>query len=367
MLKKTVERGRTLLADGPASVILNTGKAEIFGLKLRTGEKVIIREGKRLPFFVKENSCFEISLGVGARANEVEGDSIPLSWSVAYTNVKDLPKRTGIVMVVGGADSGKSGFCTYLANRLMTDGCRVAILDEDLGQSDIGPPSTVAYATLTKPVTDLFDLVPESVFFVGATSPVSVQDKTVEAVCTLRNEVLRRNNIDYLIVNTDGWIMGDEARLFKSRLASELIPGIVFCLETPSEIPSSCPSLGDALAGFRQERVDSPVLVRERDVESRRSLRELGFAKYLEKARIKVVQLSHIKIEERKAQMLVAQGGAEDLLVALYDAQKHFLGIGVVRAVDYRRRAIKIFTAVDQNPAFITFGSVHLDENLREF
>jgi polynucleotide 5'-hydroxyl-kinase GRC3/NOL9 len=365
-LNRTVDRGKTLLVDGPAAVTFLSGKVEVFGFSLSQPRKIIIREGKRLPFHALEKTQLNLSLGAAASASEVEGDTIPSSWAAAYETVNTLEQKPTVVMVVGCVDSGKSSFCTYLTNRLVSDGRRVAILDEDLGQSDVGPPATVAYALVSKPVTDLFNLKPEGTVFVGSTSPMGVADKTIAAVASLKAEIAGKT-VDALVVNTDGWVTGDEALKFKRRLALAVQPEVAFCLEIPAAPASPCADLAKSLEGFSQECVTAPVAVRERDKERRRSLRELGFSKYLEGARTKVFPLSYLSVEGGKeASQFIARGGAEDLLVALYDAQKKFLGIGVLRAFDYDRKALKIQTAVTEKPASVVLGRTRLDEYFRE-
>jgi polynucleotide 5'-kinase involved in rRNA processing len=42
------------------------------------------------------------------------------------------------------------------------------------------------------------------------------------------------------------------------------------------------------------------------------------------------------------------------------------LGIGVVRSITYARKALRVYTSVEEKPAFAVFGRVRLDENLRE-
>jgi polynucleotide 5'-hydroxyl-kinase GRC3/NOL9 len=365
-MNKTVEKGKTLLVDGPASVTLLSGKVDVFGFQLGGVRKIIIREGKRLPFTVQEQASFDLALGADASVEEKEGSTIPPSWLAAYDALREIQKKPVVVLVVGGVDSGKTSFCTYLINRLVTEKFRVAILDEDLGQSDIGPPGTVAYAYVVKPVTDLFNLKPENLVFVGATSPSRAADKTVDAAASLKTEIAGKGNADFIVVNTDGWAISEEAIQFKSRLATALEPDVVFCLQNQNSIPSLCATLGDALAGFRQEVADSPIDVRERNRESRRNLRELGFAKYLENAKVKVFPLNYITVEGIEKNAFIRQRTAGNLLLALYDKQKRFLGIGVMRSVDYERKALKIQTSVSEKPVFVVLGKTRLDENLRE-
>ena len=363
-MKKTVEKGKTLLVDGPASVTVLSGKAEVFGFQISDARKIVIREGKRLPFTVQETASFDLALGGEAGVEEKEGSTIPQSWVAACNALHVTQKKPFVILVVGGVDSGKSSFCTYIVNRLVGDKRRVAVLDEDLGQSDVGPPCTVAYAYVAKPVTDLFNLKPAKVFFVGVNSPSEAVDRTIEGVAFLRAEIFADAHANFVVVNTDGWA-GEEAVQFKTRLAATLGPDIVFCLQG-DEAPSFCAALGDPLAEFRHERAESPVVVRERNGEKRRNLRELGYAKYLEGARVKVFALNYLTIEGEGSKALIKEGKAQNLLVALYDGQKRFLGIGILREVDYTRRAIKVFTSVAEKPAFVFFGKIRLDEYLHE-
>jgi polynucleotide 5'-hydroxyl-kinase GRC3/NOL9 len=363
-MNKTVDKGKTLLVNGPASVVLMAGKAEVFGFLLKDSRRIIIREGKRLPFWVLESTTFELALGKDAAATETEGDTIPRSWQTAAVVIREIQKKPAVVMVVGGVDSGKSSFCTYLANRLVSDQCRVAILDEDVGQSDIGPPCTVGYAVLSMPVTDLFTLKPENVVFVGVTSPSEATEKTIQAAAALKTEIQTKAQADYLIVNTDGWNAGEDAAKFKGRLAEALKPGLVFYLQPKGEL-SFLGTFRDAFAAFRTMEVEAPPVVRLRDKAKRKSIRELGFAKYLENSKLKVYPLTYICVEGSRKSSLMQQE-SENLLVGLLNAQRQFLGIGVIRGFDATRKTVKIQTPVEEKPAILALGRVTLDGYLRE-
>jgi polynucleotide 5'-kinase involved in rRNA processing len=370
-LNITVEKDKTLLVDGPASVAILSGRAEVFGAVIKgtaakNPPKIVIREGKRLPFAIQETADFDLALGAGANVQEVEGSTIPESWRTAYDILREIPKKPVIVFVVGRADSGKSSFCTYLTNRAVEGNCRVVILDEDLGQSDIGAPCTVAYAYVAEEVTDLFNLKPKNSFFVGSSSPKSVTALAIEGVGLLKAEILADQTVDIVIVNTDGWAGEDEAVKFKSLLAATVGPDLVFCLQADEETPSFCAMLGDEMAKFRQERAQSTGAVKERSQEKRRTLRELGYAKYLENAKVRVYTLRHLTVEGEEANLLIRQRQAENLLLGLYDGQKRFLGIGVLREVNYVRNTLRVFTAVLETPLFVSFGKIRLDENLHE-
>jgi polynucleotide 5'-hydroxyl-kinase GRC3/NOL9 len=359
-MNRTVESGMTLLVDGPASVSVVSVKAEAFGFSVKNMNRIVIREGKRLPFAVLETANFDILLGENANVEKVDGNTIPQSWIEAADVLAGFQKKPVVAMVLGKADSGKTSFCTYLINRLINETQNVAILDADLGQSDIGPPCTVAYAFVTKPATDLFRLKAENAFFVGFTSPSEAVNKTIKGIALIEQEVLNKA-ANFVVVNTDGWVEGEEALKYKSRLAEELNPDAVFCIQQENEL---APLLA-ALERYRKITIESPLAIRQRSREKRRDLRELGYIKYLADAKVRTWALRLLSIEEQDVAQ-IRQAGEEGLLLGLCDSQRKFLGIGILRKIDYARKALKILTSVSAKPSSISFGKVRLDENLKE-
>jgi polynucleotide 5'-hydroxyl-kinase GRC3/NOL9 len=418
-MNRTVEKGKTLLIDGPASVTVTSGKVEAFGFTL-SNNRVVIRDGKRLPFAVEETAVFSVSLGENAAAEEVDGYTIPPSWTKAYEDLRDSQAAQITAIVLGGIDSGKTSFCTYLTNRLLRQKRQVAILDGDLGQSDIGPPCTVAYAFVSKPVTDLFGLRGKNAFFIGATSPNGNADKVIEGMTALRQEILDANS-GTVIVNTDGWIEGQDAVGYKVRLVQALAPDMIFYIQQKDEM---APIMA-ALESYKGVMVDCPATIRQRTREKRRDLRELGYIKYLKNSKVQSLPLNWLRIEGdepfglnkphanaeqtrrihellgmrplhfteqenririvvgkrrwigsdniRKLEealgkkvMLIHKGDEEGLLAALYDAEKRFLGIGVLQEIDLTRKILKISTPVAEEISAVNIGKVKLDKNLRE-
>lgn len=418
-MNRTVENGKTLLVGGPASVIVTSGKVDVFGFNAGSSNKIVIREGKRLPFVVEEKASFNISLGENVNVEETEGSTIPSSWARAFEQLRNIQSKHVTVIVLGTVDSGKTSFCTYLINKLIGEKKKVAILDGDIGQSDIGPPCTVAYAFVKKPITDLFNLKAENALFVGITSPNMVIEKVIEGLTSLKEEILG-NDPHCVIVNTDGWTEGEEAANYKIQLVKRLIPDIVFCIQQKDELTAILNSIKD----FKTVVVDSPSAIAQRSIEKRRSLRELGYIKYLRNAKVQSIPLSWVKVEEnefglgrtngnakqarkiyeflgmkplhlaefkdkisifigrsrwisedkikkieeltKKKIVVIHKGEEEGLLTALYNVERKFLGIGVLQEVDYRRQTLKILTPVSKEIAMVTLGKVKLDKNFKE-
>ncbi len=63
-----------------------------------------------------------------------------MEHEAAYERLLSNP---GIVFLLGGIDTGKTTFGVELAARATAAGIPSAIVDADIGQSTVGPPTTV--------------------------------------------------------------------------------------------------------------------------------------------------------------------------------------------------------------------------------
>ena len=145
--------------------------------------------------------------------------------------------RGATVLLLGGADSGKTTWTREAVLALTGAGRSVAVVDCDLGQSEIGPPTTVG-AALAAPGGDyraLRDLPSLGAYFVGVTSPMrQFLDVCVGAVQMAR--VAKKRRPDLVLIDTDGLIAGASARAFKRRLAELLLPQVVLALARGPEL-----------------------------------------------------------------------------------------------------------------------------------
>lgn len=419
-MNRIVEKGKTLLVDGPASVSVTSGQVEVFGLKTNVANKIVIREGKRLPFAVNETAAFNISLAEKGSMEEVDGNTVPASWVKACEDVSNLQAKPATVMVLGNVDSGKTSFCTYLINRLLDKKKKIAVLDGDLGQSDVGPPCTVSYAFVTKPITDLFGLQAKNAIFIGATSPNGTADRVVAGLIQLRNEITT-NSPDFIVANSDGWTDGEEAVKYKVQLVEKINPDVLLCLQQKGELTPILSSLEK----FRKIAVESPSVISQRTGEKRKNLRELGYKKYLRNAKVQSFPLSWLRIEDnelfglsktyqnpaiagkiynllgmkplhfveqtdrisviigkrrwinadnlkkveeemKKKVVVIRKGEEEGLLIALHNSKGRFLGIGVIQEIEYLRKNLKILTPVSHDVTMAVIGKVKLDKNMKE-
>jgi len=417
-MKQTIEARKTLLVDGPTSVTLLTGDVEILGGKLRTGSKMIIRKSKRVPFYAVTKAEFDVLAGEKGSTNEVEGNSIPESWQKAVKTVLATESKPVTVMIVGAIDVGKTSFCTYLANMALRKKLRITFVDADLGQSDLGPPSTISYCRVIRPIRDAFEIEAEDIRFVGVTSPSGALSEVISGITKMTEKVLKLG-VDLVVVNTDGWVEGEDAVRYKLALAKHIKPSVLIGIQEQSELTF----LLGALPEVQSIAVESSPSVRKRDREERKLLRELGYKKHLKGATVQSFPLNWVRVsgvpfgsgtppsrnrvdkiieqigttplycEETPNTVFIAlsreqwadeeiaktlegtlnrkvkivwEGDEKGLLVAVNDKDDHFLGIGIIEEMDYERRVLKVYTNVKKGINSITVGQIKLDKSGRE-
>ena len=231
---RTVEEGKTVLVNGPASVILVEGIVTVLGASISEGEKIVVRKGCTLPFEAEEESILDVFLGLKADVQEMQESSIPESWQKAFDEVLARSKPL-TVLIVGGIDRGKTKLCAYMANRALAHDIITAVIDADLGQTSIGPPATISYGIITKQVTDLFNIEPAAIRFIGQTSPTNATERIIHELTPITDQILEAD-VPFTVINTDGWIEGSTAQEFKLMLLRKLQPDIVIGIQIREEV-----------------------------------------------------------------------------------------------------------------------------------
>lgn len=196
------------------------------------------------------------------------------SWRAALAEL--LSAR--VILLLGATDTGKTTLLTWLANALAALGRRVAIVDADVGQSSIGPPTTIGLGVVAQPITSVQEVVPCSVFFVGSTSPRGHLLPVVVGTRRLMDRALALG-VEHVLIDTCGFIAGQGGRALKHYQIDLLAPDAIVCLQHADE----CEALLTAYRRRRRPRVlrlrASPAC-RRRSAEERRGFRERALRRY---------------------------------------------------------------------------------------
>ncbi|NPA49479.1 MAG: hypothetical protein GXO20_05805, partial [Thermodesulfobacteria bacterium] len=240
---------------------------------------------------------------------------VPEVWEEAFEKV--CQERPPKVLVLGGVDAGKSTFCLFLARHLFEAGLSVALLDADVGQKDVGPPTTIGLRHLkAEDFHSQRPLPADEMYFVGSVTPVGHLLPLVVGTGLLS----RKSRAEVTIVNTTGLIKGPGVAL-KTFQIENLSPDLIVALEREEE-------LAPILEGFRHLkilRLRVPQEVGRKDPTERRKRREEAYRKYFSEAQS--LSLPKEKVIWQRKRRLLPQ-----LLLGVSDGKRH-LGLAILEEV----------------------------------
>ncbi len=360
----TARAGKTLLIVGPGSFELRDGEASVLGAPLDSSRSIVTR-GKQTPIEIQSSASLRVWLGQDGRVEELDGSTIPLSWREAALALSQLEE--GTAAVIGGGDAGKTTLCTFLANSLIREGKRVAVVDADIGQTDLGPPTTMAAGEVTRHLVNLSQVEASERLFIGLTSPGRVKGKVIRCVQTL--VACHAGAGKLVIVNTDGWVTGSEAVNYKVQMLSELKPDVALGIGSGDDVSVilQAGNLATLLVG-------SPDIIKQRTQVDRRELRALGYQKYLDGASLKTFRFDGIELRDSLSSQTLdmncfSRRQVEDLkdaIVGLLDANGFLREIGVLKDIIPSKTTIKIWSRIAAIPSKIEIGNVRLSKDGRE-
>ncbi len=216
------------MVKGPAKVVVN-GVCQILGTDV-SGQTVKVRAGKALPFELSKRCRLQAKLGHGARLWWAHPNQAGTSmWRRLAQQVSALAADKKItVMLVGGTDTGKSTLTIYLANMAIRRGLVPCVIDGDIGQGDLAPPTAIGAAVLSKQVVDLRDVSPAMFEFVGSITPAAFEGLIAKKLRSILDRTSPLANIT--IVNTDGYVSNGGVH-YKAIIAEELQPDAIISLD----------------------------------------------------------------------------------------------------------------------------------------
>ena len=145
-------------------------------------------------------------------------------------------KPQQVVLVIGSTDVGKSTFCRFLADSAIGRGLKTAFVDTDVGQSQIGPPTTIGMKSLAPEDSPVrFNGTADQLYFVGDLSP---RGHYLEVLTGTRLMVdrARETEADFIIVDTSGYVHDAPAVTLKQQKIELIRPNHVVCIGRSNEL-----------------------------------------------------------------------------------------------------------------------------------
>lgn len=296
MQRETVilEKDQVLKVQGPASITLESGSVRIFGYNAKPPFKHIIPNYRSLAIVANEKSSIKLVTGEQGKYEIRENDTIK-TWEEEIKNILSL-KKPLVIISIGTVDSGKSTLTTLIANTSINAGFKTAIIDADIGQADVGPPTFITLGLLTNQIISLSELNPHTYAFIGTTTPYSVVDRIILSIVKLLSKSLTMGS-EVIIINTDGWFKGSRAVEAKFKTVLHVKPNVVFIIKKQGS-HHEAEELRRALNRFNIKTIvlEAPQLIKERSLEERRNIRELTYTKYFRGSNIVELKLDELII-----------------------------------------------------------------------
>jgi polynucleotide 5'-hydroxyl-kinase GRC3/NOL9 len=208
--------------------------------------------------------------------------------------LQTLAAQKARVMVLGARDVGKTTFAALLANRQLAHGIRTAIVDADVGQSEIGPPTTIGMGLVEVPVPTLHAVVPRGIYFVGSNTPRGRMLETVNGVRAMVAKA-QEAGAESVIVDTTGFVTGAAARRLKCAKVEAVRPQFVVAIQRKDELEHILRPM--ERRNLRLIRLPVPETVMVKSPEMRQQRRVMRFFRYFQDARLHTFALSDIACE----------------------------------------------------------------------
>ena len=246
---------------------------------------------------------------------------------------------SGLIMVIGAPDTGKSTLSRYLYQRLCQRQGKAAYLDGDPGQSRLGPPTTITIA---------LSLAGECAYpprgqvwrkFIGSNSP---SGHMLPMLAGAKRLVEQAQHAGYsnIVYDTSGLV---EAKLgglaLKYAKIDLLQPDVVVALQRETELEALLRGLRHSQRTKIITLKPSPAVVK-RDSVQRQNYRQAAFKAHFQKSK-------SVIIDWQRYAILPAPRFALHKLVSLEDRQGFCLGLGLVLGIDREKRRLELLTPLE--------------------
>ncbi len=276
--------------------------------------------------------------------------------------VERIAEHRGVVAMLGGLDSGKTTLGRVIAHIATRRGRTVAFVDSDVGQSTVGPPSTVGLKfcreTRDLDADRLADA--DSLYFVGSTSPQGHLLSLVSGTAMLLRQA-EEAGADLVIVDTTGLVSGVFGQLLKFHKFELVRPDVVIALQRGEELQPLC---GIVQRFFASEVITLPVHpdVVPTTVDQRAANRERAMERYFREPLQRWRVRPTVFMPALPALFELHQ--LDRLVVGMSDGKGNYLGIGYLEHQP-GEDVLRLVSPAAEAPKALKLGSLRLLDGFR--
>jgi len=228
-------------------------------------------------------------------------------------------------LVLGGTDIGKTTLVGHLAQQLAARE-PVAIVDADIGQSHIGPPTTVGWALAEPAMSDLSALPVRGMYFVGDIAPTGHLLPLIVGISHATQQALQEAQV--VIIDTGGFIHDPAAKVLWWQVHGIIKPQMVIAVQRQDELE---PILA-GIEGLTRKvyRLTCPERARAKSLSQRRKFRAEQLARYFRHHNTYERSLEGVSVQIARPFDRMDTNDLKGRLIALRDKRGCDRALGVV-------------------------------------
>jgi polynucleotide 5'-hydroxyl-kinase GRC3/NOL9 len=252
--------------------------------------------------------------------------------TIAARVVGTSPPPTGRFLLLGAADTGKTTLLLALANRL-AQSRPVALVDADIGQSHIGPPTTVGWTVIDKacsPAALGWEAITPGgggatggIAFVGDITPVGHLLQLTAALILCVEQAAQA--ADVVLIDTPGLVTGGAACTLWWTVQQLLRPQRILAVQRENELGEVLKGLHPGMSAI--ELIQAPPQLRRKSPEARQEHRRRLFGDYFRNAAVHTLDLGALAVRTTRG---MTPGNTIGRLVGLADGTGQDVAIGVI-------------------------------------
>ena len=416
-------KGKYYQLIGPCKVIIKLGEIQILGKKFKKSDSFIIKNGKALPIEVLQNSVIILS---GNKDSIIElENTIGKDWLRLLEEILAIKKNKKQIkiVVIGKIDCGKTTLIIWLTNKLLESNpdAKIGIIDLDMGQGAISPPTTFGLGICNQQIINIESVQLKQMEFIGNISPKRHMLRCCTALLNLLKET---SNLDFILIDTTGWVNDTASRMYKTAKLKIIEPDIIVNInESYNDNVELYTLLIPLRNTYKIFSIKKSPYIYSRNRIMRKNIRENSLSRYFNNSRLRTFNFekidllyTHLRLgnsvdtkiikyieDYLGIKIIYSEISPECLLIVsnkkiiltkddfyflrsrfevseisihtieeltgqIVGLKRHenFLGLGIISNYDFNSKNIVILTPIDGKITSIEFGSLKLDKNFSE-
>ena len=263
------------------------------------------------------------------------------------------------IMAIGGSDTGKTTMIEHLVDILSKERS-VGIVDLDMGQSHVGPPTTVTWGKVREGFGGWSRIVMEEFYFTGTVTPVGSLLPAIVGAKLMTERAA--SSCEKVVIDTSGLILGPSGRILKHSKIDILAPDIILTLQCSGELEHIMHPL---------RMLDIPKIytlpvhpsIKSKSIQMRGRYRFEGMKSYFTNCGIREVPFNAAGIRYIREPHAKGIMQLKDRIISFRDRYNKDIALGIVEGISQKEELLMIRTPLKEDSVYsaIIIGKARID------